>query len=90
MIDSTLETVRLAGNLHVHLIEVPPPVHDLPKPLRSALLVFPRQERSEPVPPIPHRLVVDVDASLIEQILDVPQGEREADVHHNHQADDLR
>ena len=39
--------------------------------------------------PQPHRLVADVDAALCEQVLDVPQRQRETDVHHHHQADHL-
>ncbi len=31
-----------------------------------------------------------VDAALVQQILDVPKGEREPDVEHHRQADDLR
>lgn len=31
----------------------------------------------------------DVDTSLVEQVLDIPQRQRVADVHHYRQADDL-
>jgi hypothetical protein len=37
----------------------------------------------------PDRLVADLDAALVEQILNVPQREWEADVHHHRQANDL-
>ncbi|CUH36847.1 hypothetical protein JSE7799_01243 [Jannaschia seosinensis] len=41
------------------------------------------------MPPEAHRLVADVDAALVQQILDVPQRQRETDVHHHRQSDDL-
>jgi hypothetical protein len=43
----------------------------------------------EPVPPVPHRLVADVDPALEKQVLDVPQAQRKTDIHHDHQADNL-
>jgi len=33
--------------------------------------------------------VADVDAAFVQQVLDVPQGKREPDVHHDRKADDL-
>ncbi|WP_245306361.1 hypothetical protein [Roseovarius aestuariivivens] len=33
--------------------------------------------------------MADIDAALMQQILDIPQREREPDIHHNRQADDL-
>ena len=47
------------------------------------------EHRTEPVPPEPHRLVTDVDAALEQQILDLPQRQRIADVHHHREADYL-
>jgi hypothetical protein len=41
------------------------------------------------MPPVPDALVAELDAALMQQILDVPEREREADVHHHRQADDL-
>ena len=47
------------------------------------------KHRSEPVPPQPHRLVSDVDASLEQQVFHVPQRQRVLQVDHHHQADHL-
>ena len=47
------------------------------------------EHRAEPVPPKPHRLVANIYTALVQQILDVPQRQREPDVHHYRQADDL-
>ncbi|MEO6716698.1 MAG: hypothetical protein ABIM50_05555 [Novosphingobium sp.] len=34
------------------------------------------EDRPEPVPPLPHGLVADVDAAFEEQVLDIPQRQR--------------
>jgi len=47
------------------------------------------KHRTKPVPPEPHRFVAEVNAALKQQILDLPQRQRIADVHHHRQADDL-
>jgi hypothetical protein len=44
----------------------------------------------EPGLPEPHRLMRDVDSALVQKVLDVPQRQRVADIHHHSQADDLR
>jgi hypothetical protein len=47
------------------------------------------EHRAEPVPPVAHRLMANVDAALEQQALHIPQRQREADVHHHYQADHL-
>ena len=37
----------------------------------------------------PHRLMGDVDAALMQQVLDVPKRQRVADIQHHREADDL-
>lgn len=39
--------------------------------------------------PVAHGLVADVDAALGQQVFHVPQAQREANIHHHHQPDDL-
>ena len=48
-----------------------------------------RERWAKPVHPFAHRLVANVDASLIGEILDVSQRQRIADVEHHHELDDL-
>ena len=50
---------------------------------------FRGEHRSEPVPPKPHRLVADLDAALVQQILNVAQRERVSNIDHHGQADDF-
>jgi hypothetical protein len=47
------------------------------------------EQRTEPIPPEPHRFVAYIDPALEQQIFDLPQGQRIADVHHHREADDL-
>jgi hypothetical protein len=47
------------------------------------------KHRAEPVPPVPHGLVADLDASLVQQVFEVAQRQREPDVEHYRQTDDL-
>lgn len=48
-----------------------------------------RENRTEPVPPEPRRLVADIDASLEQDILDLAKGKREPDIHHHREAEYL-
>jgi hypothetical protein len=45
---------------------------------------------TEPVPPVAHRLMADVDAALGQQVFDVPEAERVLHVQQHRQADHLR
>ncbi len=47
------------------------------------------KHQAEPVPPKPHRLVADIDATFMQQILDVAKGKWKPNVHHYRSADDL-
>jgi hypothetical protein len=47
------------------------------------------KHRSKPVPPEPDSLMADVDPALMQQILHIAEREREPDVHHHCQANDL-
>ena len=47
------------------------------------------EHRSEPVPPEPHRLVADIDTTLEQQVLDLAQRQRIADVQHHCEADNF-
>jgi len=67
----------------------------VPAPVRVRMKMNPTlpdlrcKQRTEPVPPEPYRLVADVDAPLEQNILDLSQRQRIADIHHHHEADHL-
>ena len=89
LVERTPQVMHLAVDLYVDLVEVPAP---LAENLHAAHPLAPHvggEERAEPVPPHPHGLVANVDPALEQQVLDVAQAQREADVHHHHQADHL-
>ena len=47
------------------------------------------EQRPKSVPPEPYRLVADIDATFMQQILDIAKGKWKPDIHHHRQADDL-
>ena len=49
-----------------------------------------RKHRTEPVTPVSHSLVNDIDAAFVQEIFHISKGQRERDVQHHRQADDLR
>jgi hypothetical protein len=57
-------------------------ISDLPANIR-------REQWTKAVPPEPDRLVTDVDATLEQQILNVPQAQWKPDIHHDNQPDHL-
>ena len=48
------------------------------------------KHRPEPVPPEPHGLMQDFDPPFVQEVLYVAKRQREPDVEHHRQADDLR
>lgn len=89
VIDRAPAVMGLAGDLHEHLIQVPVPVpvSKTPPVAGTALAHLACKHRPEPVPLEPDGFMAQIDAALEPQILDAPQAQREADVHHDHQAD---
>jgi hypothetical protein len=88
LIDSAQKVVRHPVNLHVDFV-LPPmamQVHcfDTLSPDLGG------EHRAEPVPPVLHSLVADLDAALAQEVLNVAKRQREADVEHHRQTDDLR
>ena len=89
VIDRAPQVMPLAIDLHEHLIKMPFPMPETPHAVHPLPANVGREQRPEPVPPEPHRLVTQANAALEEQVLDVPQAQRETHIHHDHQPDDL-
>jgi hypothetical protein len=72
VIDRASQVMCLTVDPDKHLVQIPSPlrirsmVHTPPPFLRS-------EHRAEPVPPKAYRLVADIDATLEQQIFDLPQ-----------------
>ncbi len=90
MVDRTPKVMRLSVDLHKHLIEVPAPLSVALYPADPIAFDVGREHRAEPIPPKPHGLMTNVDPSLEQQILNVPQAKREPDVHHYDKTDHFR
>ena len=89
MIHGTPKVMHLAINLNKYLIQKPPPVRVCAHLLNSFAADFSSEHRAKSIPLIPHRFVADVDAALVQKILDNTKRKRKSDVHHDRQADDL-
>ena len=81
--------MRLAVDTNEHFVQVPTPIR-IRMMLNPALPDLRGEDQAEPVPPQPHHLMTDVDTAFVQQILDLAQRQRIADVHHHRQADHPR
>jgi hypothetical protein len=82
------KAVCLAVDLHKHLVDVPPRTAR-PHASATALSYLGSKHRPEPMPPEPDCFVADVDAALVEQVLDVSEAEWKPDVQHHGRPDDF-
>jgi hypothetical protein len=60
-----------------------------PHPARPVVTDFCCKHRAKSIPPEPNRFMADVDAALMQEILDIPKRKRKSNAHHHRQADDL-
>jgi hypothetical protein len=63
----------LAFGLYEDLIDAPAPLPEAAHSADPLPINLGCKQRTEPVPPEPHRLVTDVDTALSKQVLDNPQ-----------------
>ena len=47
------------------------------------------KQRAKAVPPVPHRLITNVDATFEQNVFDLAQRKRIADIQHHREANDL-
>ena len=71
-----------------HLIEMPAPIRPV-APVYPSPPDLAGAHRTEPVPPVLHRFMTDVDALFVEQVLDLPREEWESNLYHHGKPDDL-
>ncbi len=72
MIDGPPQVMRLAIDANKNLVQVPTPVR-IVAPLNTTHSDLGGEHRTEPVPPETYRLVADIDATLEQQIFNLPQ-----------------
>jgi hypothetical protein len=90
VINRAPQGVPLAVDLHENLVQVPSPIRGRTHLLDTFTADFSGKHWAKSIPPIPHRFVADVDAALVQQVLDIAERKGKANVHHDRQADDLR
>ena len=89
VINGPPKVVRLAVNLPDQLLQMPLPVRKSSHPTDPISTNFSGANRGKPMPPKPNRPVAELDPKLFKQILNVPKRQREPDVQHHRQTDDL-
>ncbi len=82
-IDGPPEVVGFTIEPHENLVQMPAPLCPIPARSSSLLPDLRGQPRIKSVPPGTYRLVADFDTTLVEQVFDLPQRQREADVHYD-------
>ena len=80
MIDSAPQIMGFAVDRHEDFVQVPAPVRIGPL-MNEAFPYLRGEHRTKPVPPEPHRLMADIDATLAKSSLDLAQRQRIPDVH---------
>ena len=90
MIAGPPEVVGDTVDLYEDLIQMLPPVGQGAQASDPFPPDLGGEHWAQPVPPKPHGFMADLDASLVQQVFDVAQRERIADLHHYRQEDDLR
>jgi hypothetical protein len=79
--------MRVAVDLHEDLVQVPAPLNRSPHPIHPFAPDLGGEHRTEPVPPEPGSFMTQVDAALVQKVLDIPPRQREPDSHHDRQVD---
>jgi hypothetical protein len=81
--------VRLAVNLHEHLVQVPLPIGIYAHLAVPFLADLCGKQRAKSVPPKPNRFVAYVDPALVQQVLDIAERKWKSNVYHHREADGL-
>jgi hypothetical protein len=84
------KVVRLAVDLHEHLIQVTLPIRICAHLADPFLVDLSGKQRAKSAPSVPYNLVVDVDVALVRQVLDVSEQKWKANAHHDRQTNDHR
>ncbi len=89
VIRSPTKIVPLAIHLHENIVQVPLPFRGRAQLLHTLSSKLSSKLRAKPVLPTADSFAAYVDASLVQQIFIMPKREREPNIKHLRQADDL-
>lgn len=70
LVDDAQQIMHFAVDLHIHLVEMPFPMAEAFHPAYPLATSVTGEQGAEPVPPVPHGLVADVDPALRQKALD--------------------
>lgn len=87
--NSPPKLVLLIVDPHEDLVQMPLPVRVRWSPFDAVSPEHRSKHQAKSVSPEPHRLVTDLDAALVSQILHVPQRKQESNIEHRRQVDNL-
>ncbi len=73
VIDGPPKIVPLTVDLHENLVDMPLPWRECTQLLHTPPTDLRCKHRAKPVPPEPDGLVADVDASLVQKVLDIAE-----------------
>jgi hypothetical protein len=89
VIHSPSKIVRLAVDLHEHLVQAPLSIRICADPADSFVADICGKYWAKPVPLKSNRLMADIDAAFVKQIFHAPKRKRKSNIHHHRQNDDL-
>jgi hypothetical protein len=64
-------------NFHKHLVQVPAPVFASAHHVHAFTPEFRGKQRTKPVPPVAHRFMTNLNPTLMKQVFDIAQRQRE-------------
>jgi hypothetical protein len=89
VIHGTPEIVGFSVDPDEHLVQVPPPLRQIPVRRNALLPDLGCEHRSEQIPPSPDGFMADVDPAFVKKTFDLPQRQRDADINHHRQVENL-
>lgn len=87
VIDSAPEVVAFTVDLHENLVDMPAPVRERTHTIHPPASDLSGDHQAKSVPPKTNRFVTDIDPAFAQQILDIPQRQREAHLVNQREAD---
>lgn len=89
MVHSAPAVACFTADFHKGFVQMPPPLPYLTHGFMSSLADFPGEVSTEPVDSEVQTFMANVDPAFMEKVFDVPQRQREADIHQDSELDDF-
>jgi len=89
MVDSALEIMALASDLHEHFVQMLPPLRASSHRFQPTLLYLLREVNPEPIGSVAGGFMANVDATFVDEVFDIAKRGRKPDIHHHLGLDDF-